>query len=283
MSRELLKKIYISLALAACSYLYYIYITITYSKYISQSTLHPIYNLGENLYYFTRVLGDIVLATIVYLVLLVSTYFAIKGGQKERFVWEGLLLAFFSILLAQFIYYVFIVIILVELPLMKGDRIDFFPVKDGDNRIVIGYFMLYSVLIIFAGLVSLKFSFFGKALLNVVMITIPVILLLCCLIVYLVMRRNRWGYIMAVIFLLISYVGIFPRLRAQVSHAVYIVSTVHESGLSLSVMADFLKRAVYVLIFSNLSCLPSIIAIFLAIFILRRIREGQRVTGISKI
>jgi hypothetical protein len=274
MSRGLFKKVYISLALAACSFIYCVYIYDKYCSLISHLNL-PIHGhvLFGNPSIFTKPFANIVFATIIYLVFLASTYFAVKGRQKERLVWTGLLLAFLGFYLGQFTYYAFIILMLIEFILNKGDTIDYRPVKKKDNRVIQVHFILYSVLIIIVGYLGLAEDFDGKALIIAVLISLPVIVLLCFLITYLIMRKNRWGYIMAVVLLLMNYSGIIPRFRKSIDYAIFTINALDESDLTLVPIVDTLRNAIYNFGIRYLFCLPSFMAIFLAVFILKRMRE----------
>jgi hypothetical protein len=267
-----LKVVYISLISLSATAIYCVYIYANISVFIGYLDL-PMRDPIGHLSVFTEPLGSVVFATIIYLAFLASTYFAVRGAQKERLVWTALLLAFLGIFLGQTTYYAFIILLLIEFLLSRGDTIDYRPVKEKDNSVLLAYFMLYSVLLTVVGYVDLRQSFDGEGLVIAILITLPVILLLCLLITYLIMRKNRWGYIMAVVLLLMNYGGIIPRFRKSIDYAIITTNDLGEAGLTSAVIVDTLRNALYNFGIRYLFCLPSFMAVFLAVFILKRMRE----------
>jgi hypothetical protein len=273
-SGGLIMRICIFLIAMACLIIYYTNIRMYVDHYVfTISHFRPLDGPNENIYTYFEPLDNTIYITIVLLVFLASTYFATKGAQKERLVWIGLLLAFLEINLTQLVYMAFIIIMVISFLLFKRGVLESRPLKEKDNRRLITYFILYSVLLAIASFFRLSPTFFGRDLLLAGSIILPFILLICCIITFLIIRKNTWGYITALVLLLMDTPRIVPQFRGLISYVGSTIYSTYETGLDPTMLPDIFKKRMYVTVLSCLPCIPSIIAIFLAVFILRRMRE----------
>jgi hypothetical protein len=229
---------------------------------------------------------------IIYIILLISTLFAIRNGNRERLIWAGVAFGFISLLpsLVSFqtlfhpvISVIFVIWMLTLILSIKRQGIEFVSLREKDDKTVIWWFIIYALIVLIPSLckfIGNGYSAEAEDFESVFPIDFSYILYsslgLSCIsysfIGYLLVRRLTWGYILSVVLLLSDYDHVFSLFNLY--SAACITKIVNGSDLKFLEPIQLITTEVNLsLMQQSLNSLRGFVAVCLAIFILRRMRE----------